>query len=182
MLLEEDKMKSTRIKRICQELSELWGKFSFPTLSQQAINARLTKMILLYEKNQRRPKEGFLNGMKSIFDITKVDGVWLCREDKELYHKQIESGGKVGYTTHKPAPKSSIHPSKRQRHLPISHEQSATIPDMESESVSSGENVSSVTEDISDEEPVPNKRKKTICYTPGHKISESPESVYQQGI
>lgn len=160
MLLEEDKLKSTRIQRICQELSELWGKFSFPTLSQQAINARLTKLILLYEKNQRRPKEDFLNGMKSVFDITKVDGVWLCREDKELYHKQVESGGKVGYTTHKPAPKSSIHPSKRQRHIPISHEQFASTSNMESESSTSGDNVSSVTEESSDEEPEPVKRKK----------------------
>ena len=160
MLLEEDKLKSTRIQRICQELLQLWEKFSFPTLSQQAINARLTKLIFLYEKNQRRPKEDFLNGMESIFDITKVDGAWLCREDKELYHKQVESGGKVGYTTHKPAPKSAIHPSKRQRHVPISHEQFANTSNMDSESGNSGDNVSSATEDSSDDEPEPAERKK----------------------
>lgn len=162
-LLEENKLKSTRIKRICEELSELWGKFSFPTLSRQAINERLTKMVRLHEQNQRSPKEDFSNFMKSIFDITKVDGVWLCSEDKELYHKQIESGGKVGYTTHKPAPKSSIHPSKRQRHLPIPHEQRATAYDTETESVNSDEDVSSITEDSLDEEPTPKKKKKVYA-------------------
>lgn len=151
MLLDEDKLKATRLQRICQELSDLWGKFSFPTLSQQAINARLTKLILLYEKNQRRPNKDFLNGMQSIFDITKVDGVWLCREDRALYYKQVESGGKVGYTTHKPAPQSSIHPSKRQRHAPISNERFANTSYMESESGALDDNVSSETGDSSDE-------------------------------
>lgn len=160
ILLEEDKLKSTRIQRICEELLQLWGKFSFPTLSQQAIKARLAKLILLYEKNQRRPNEDFLNGMENIFDITKVNGVWLCSEDKELYHKQVESDGKVGYTTHKPAPKSSIHPSKRQRHVPISHEQFASTSNDDNESGNSGDNVSSVTEDSSNDEPEPVKRRK----------------------
>jgi len=192
-LLEENKLKSTRKQRICQELSELWVKFSFPTLSQQSINARLTKMILLHEENQRRPKEDFSIGLKSIFDITKVDGVWLCREDKELYHTQIESGGKIGYTTHKPAPKSSIHPSKRQRHLPIPHEQRTTVYDMESESGSSCEGVSSETEDSCDEEPVPNQRKKPcathqatklVCRNSlsTHKASKVCKSLAEEGV
>ena len=163
----------------------MWGKFSLPTLSQQAINARLTKRILLYEKNQRRPKKDFLNGMQSIFDITKVDGVGLCREDRGLYYKQVESGEKVRYTTHKPAPQSSIHPSKRWRHAPISNEQFANTSymvgecralddnvscetgnssdessNMESDSGTLGDNISSETEDRSDE-PKPVTRKKS---------------------
>src|SRR6218665_3817405 len=49
------------------------------------------------------------------FDITKQSGNWLCSEDKELYRNQIESGGRVGYTTKKVASISTIHPSKRPR-------------------------------------------------------------------
>ena len=67
----------------------------------------------MHEKNQRRPKEDFSKEIENVFDITKVDGPWLCREDKELYYRQVESCGKVGYTTYKLAAQTSIHPSKR---------------------------------------------------------------------
>ena len=75
----------------------------------------------------------------------------MCCEDRALYHKQVESGGKVGYTTHKPAPQSSIHPSKRQRHAPISNEQFANTSYIESESGGLDDNVSSETGDSYDE-------------------------------
>ena len=52
---------------------------------------------------------------KKKFDITQPGGTWLCNEDKEFYCKQIETNGRVGYTTLKPAPLSKIHPSKRSR-------------------------------------------------------------------
>ena len=42
-------------------------------------------------------------------------GTWLSSEDKEFYCKQIETSGRVGYTTIKLAPLSTIHPSKRPR-------------------------------------------------------------------
>ena len=60
-------------------------------------------------------KNYFEKQLDTLFDITKVEGLWLCEEDKKLYHKQKESEGKIGYTTHRPAPISSIHPSKRKR-------------------------------------------------------------------
>src|SRR6218665_2918656 len=49
------------------------------------------------------------------FDITKQIGNWLCSEDKELYRNQIESGGRVGYTTKKVSSISRIQSSKRPR-------------------------------------------------------------------
>ena len=51
--------------------------------------------------------------LQKIFDMTKLGGNWLCNEDKDLYNRQIESNGKIGYTTLKPAPLTSIHASKR---------------------------------------------------------------------
>lgn len=135
-------------------------KFSFPTLSQQATIAWLTKLIGLYEKNQSRPNKEILNDMGNKFDITKIDGACLCREDKELNHKQVELDGKVGYTTHKPASNSFVHPSKRQRHLLVSHEQIASTSSIESEPGTSSGNMSRAIEGCSDDDLEPAMRKK----------------------
>jgi len=83
-------------------------------VSKQSLLA-LKKLIGEYERNQRYPKQEFKKTLNSVFDITNTEGQWLCQEDKKLYEKQIESEGKIEYTTHKPAPISSIHPSKRKR-------------------------------------------------------------------
>ena len=39
----------------------------------------------------------------------------MCKEDKDLYKKQMESQGCIRYTSSKFATKSTIHPSKRPR-------------------------------------------------------------------
>jgi len=69
----------------------------------------------VFEKYRKRPNEEFEKNLPYIFDITKQSGNWYCSEDKELYRNQIESGGRVGYTTTKVASISTIHPSKRPR-------------------------------------------------------------------
>ena len=53
--------------------------------------------------------------MQKIFDVTQPGGTWLCNEDKKFYCKQIETNGRVGYTTLKAASLPTIHPSKRPR-------------------------------------------------------------------
>lgn len=39
--------------------------------------------------------------ISNLFGITNVSANWLCKEDKELYWKQVESRGRVGYMTKK---------------------------------------------------------------------------------
>ena len=88
-------------------------KINYPIIGQQTINAWLTKLIFIHENNQFRQKE-FLRWMESIFDITMVVGTWLCHVNEELCHCQVESDGKVRFTTHNHPPKSAKDPSKRQ--------------------------------------------------------------------
>ena len=156
-LLKENKLKSARIKQITEELTKLWQKFSFPILSRQVIHTRLNKLIKLHENNQRRPSEIFANDLENIFDITNIHGTWLCKEDKHLHQKQIESKGKVGYVLNKPAPASSVHPSKRPRISPVLHEPGTSSHDIELPSDTS-DTESSITYSLSDTET--SKRKK----------------------
>ena len=51
--------------------------------------------------------------LENVFDTTKIYGFWLCKEDKDLYKKQMESQSCIGYITSKFATKSTTHPSKR---------------------------------------------------------------------
>ena len=51
--------------------------------------------------------------LKGFFDITKVNGNWLCSEDKKLYTTQIQTSGRVGYSTRIEEDLNSIHPLKR---------------------------------------------------------------------
>ena len=77
------------------------------------MSANVDKLITSFEKHRKRPNAVFEENLAHLFDIKKPDGNWLCSEDKQLYKVQIESDGRVGYTTMKVAPISTIHPSKR---------------------------------------------------------------------
>ena len=90
-------------------------KFNFPTLSGQAITARLDKLIFNYRNYPRKPSKTFEKDMQKVFDITNAGVEWLCQEDKDLYYRQIQSDGIVGYTTQKLAPASTIHASKKRK-------------------------------------------------------------------
>lgn len=111
----ELKGRQDRITRISEELLKLWEKMNFPFLSKQQVSAKVDKLIKSFEKYRKRNNEQFAEKLHQLFDITKSSGNWLCVEDKELYRRQIESGGRTGYTTEKVAPMSTIHPSKRPR-------------------------------------------------------------------
>lgn len=112
-LYDELKGRADRIRKISQELQKLWEKLNFPFLSKQQVSAKVYKLIIVFEKYRKRRNEEFEKNLTHLFDITNVSGNWLCSEDKQLYNKQIESGGRVGYTTEKVASMSTIHPSKR---------------------------------------------------------------------
>lgn len=116
-LYDEVKGRADRVKKISDELLKLWEKLSFPVISKQQVLARVDKLIKMFEKYGKRLNEEFEKNLPHLFDITKPSGNWLCSEDKELYRKQIESGGRVGYTNEKVASVSTIHPSKRPRSL-----------------------------------------------------------------
>ena len=109
-----------RIRKISNELLLLWEKLNFPSLSKQQVQAKLDKLLILFESYKKRKNKEFEDNLSKLFDITKMSGNWLNREDKDLYETQIQSGGKVGYTTAKEAPLSTIHPSKRIKMKPES--------------------------------------------------------------
>lgn len=117
-LFDELKGRHDRLRKICEELLKLWEKLNFPVLSKQHVSAKVDKLITSFEKHRKRPNAEFEENLAHLFDITKTNGNWLCSEDKELHRRQIESGGRVGYTTAKVAPMSTIHPSKRARRSP----------------------------------------------------------------
>ena len=112
-LYQEIKEKDVRINHVKEELFQLWSKFSFPTVSNQVVTAKIKKLLDQHDRNRKRSNGAFQNQLSAIFDITKTEGLWLCREDKDLYLKQLETGGNVGYRTDKVAPSSSVHPSRR---------------------------------------------------------------------
>ena len=70
-------------------------------------------LLIFIKKCRKRKSEQVEKELKGLFDITKVDGNWLCLEDKKLYTTQIQTSGRVGYSTRKEADLNSIHPSKR---------------------------------------------------------------------
>ena len=112
-LYEVKKERLSRINQVCEELQRLWSNFNFPSVSKQVVIAKVEKLLNKYTKNRKRKYSMFDKELATVFDITKNNGTWLCKEDRELYAKQLKTGGKVGYRTHKIASPSSIHPSKR---------------------------------------------------------------------
>lgn len=108
-----EKSKKSRILIIRKELLELWRKFNFPVLSERSVDEKVTNLVAKYEKARKRMTPEFEELLEQVFDITKVGATWLSSEDKLFYKKQMATKSKVGYTTLKDAPKSSIHPSKR---------------------------------------------------------------------
>ena len=107
------KERRERIGLIAVELKALWSKtLNFPHVSDQAICAKLANLLKDYERC--RKKQNF-DSLNELFDVTKVKGEWMCKEDENLYKLQIESKGQVGYSTGKRASAKTIHPSKRKK-------------------------------------------------------------------
>lgn len=123
------KERRKRIGLIAVELKDLWSKtLNFPHVSDQAICAKLENLLKDYE--HCRKKQNF-DSLNELFDVTKVKGEWLCKEDENLYKLQIESKGQVGYSTGKPASAKTIHPSKRRKTMEatVSTPSSSAPPD-----------------------------------------------------
>ena len=98
---------------IAKELTNLWKSLNFPIVSHQQVKSETRSVVDLYKKYRKRKSEQVEKELKDLFDITKVDGNWLCSEDKKLYTTQIQTSGRVGYSTRKEADLNSIHRSKR---------------------------------------------------------------------
>ena len=122
------KERRERIGTIALELKELWREIlNFPHISEQAIHAKIAKLLKDYELC--RKKQNF-DSLEELFDVTKFNGEWLCKEDENLYKLQIRSKGRLGYSTGKHADVNSIHPSKRKKSMEanVSTLTSSSIP------------------------------------------------------
>ena len=109
----EIKGRKERIAQISKEITNLWkNKLIFPHVFNQVIQAKLEKLMKVYDECVRRGKYDALN---ELFDITKVKGFWLSSEDKWLYYLQVENKGEVKYSQAQVASKKSIYPFKRQK-------------------------------------------------------------------
>ena len=107
------KERKERVGLIAVELKSLWSMtLNFPHLSDQAIHAKLEKLLRDYDYCRKKQNFDSLNGL---FDVTQVKGQWLCKQDENLYKLQIQSKGQVGYSTGRPASVKTIHPSKRRK-------------------------------------------------------------------
>ena len=98
---------------IAKELINLWKSLNFLIVSHQQIQSKTSSVVDLYQKYRKIKLEQVEKKLKGLFDVTKVDGNWLCSEDKKLYTTQIQTSGRVGYSTRKKADLNSIHPLKQ---------------------------------------------------------------------
>lgn len=125
-LFNSEKRRLDRIKHMITDIELLWREtLDFPLLSSALIRKKLNRLIDLNDKNKKKPSDKFTATLSHLFDVTNVNGEWKSSEDKEFYQSQVESGGKVGYSTVKQAPLESIHPRKRIR-LSVSQAQTST--------------------------------------------------------
>ena len=115
-LFNSEKRRLDRIKIMITDIELLWREIlDFPLLSSALIRKKLNSLIDLYDKNKKKPSDKFTATLCQLFDVTNVNGEWKSTEDKELYKRQVKSGGKIGYSMVKQAPLESIHPRKRIR-------------------------------------------------------------------
>ena len=107
---ESIKAKREFTKIVVNELINLWGKINFPYIPYQGVCQKFDQILKTYRECSRRGKYESLN---VVLDITKENGEWLYKKDKELFKLQIGSNVTIGYSTGIPAKASSSHSSKR---------------------------------------------------------------------
>ncbi len=87
-LANSEKSRKVRIKLICNEITLLWQKMSFPILSNQTVERKVTSIIDKYDKFLKRPtaekENSFSHRPTCLCDVTKTEGEWLCTEDKKF--------------------------------------------------------------------------------------------------
>jgi len=107
------KSRKERLKSLCHEIEILWANFNFPIISKAGVEKKLDKMLVLHQKIQKKNTVLDDQFFDSVFDVTKMNGLWLSSKDKEFHSTQISSNGTIGYCTRTPVPSLTIHPSKR---------------------------------------------------------------------
>ena len=108
------KDKRQRISLVFEEIISLWKeKLNFPCQTEQSVKRKLDDVIKKYESLRKKGKADLLQ--QEIFDVTNKNGIWLSSEDKRLYELQLQTIGRIGYTTSKLAEKNTIHPSILQK-------------------------------------------------------------------
>ena len=114
-LLNTISSKVERIKVITDEIIQLWKQtLNFPYIKQKSVINKITRLVEKYKQNQKHQNKT----ENSIFDITDTNGIWLNREDRQFYELQLQSKGKIGFSS-SIAPISTIHPSKRIKNTKI---------------------------------------------------------------
>lgn len=132
------KERRERIGLIAVELKALWSNtLNFPHVSDQAICAKLANLLKDYERCRKKQTFDSLN---EVFDVTKVKGEWMCKEDENLYKLQIESKGQVGYSTGLPASGKTIHPSKRRKTMEATVSTNSEPPNCSESNTDSSDN------------------------------------------
>jgi hypothetical protein len=72
-LAEGEKSRSNRIATICEEITKLWFKFSFPILSRSVVKQKVSIIIQKYDKYLKRPCAGTKYSFINLIDVTKCD-------------------------------------------------------------------------------------------------------------
>ena len=97
---------------IAKELTNLWKSLNFPIVSHQQVLFKTKSVVDLYKKYRKRKSVQIEKELKGLFDIMKVDGSWLCLEDKKTLH-HADSNIRSSWVQHpKRSRFESIHPSK----------------------------------------------------------------------
>lgn len=72
-LYDQLKGRHDRLRKISEELLNLWEKLNFPVLSKQQVSAKVDKLITSFEKHRKRPNAEFQENLAHLFDITKTN-------------------------------------------------------------------------------------------------------------
>jgi len=94
-LAQNEKSRNGRFKVVANELKNLWEKLNFPFLTEKSIVRKIEALINKYDKFLKYHNECAQVKFANVFDITKMDGTWLAKEDKQFYEMQIKSQGEV---------------------------------------------------------------------------------------
>ena len=95
-----EKSRKERGKLIAAEISKLWNKLNFPSISKKSVGRKIEKVIEKHDKYLKKPgKKEECSVFGDLFDITDIKGIWLNLEDKKFYNIQLLSSGEVGHST-----------------------------------------------------------------------------------
>ena len=166
-LAQESKSRKDRFRIIAQEVMKLWMKLNFPAITEKSVKRKIETLISRHDNFIKHPNDkDELKFFSTIFDITNNSGKWLSLEDKTLYRKQVESEGRLGYTTTKLVP---LHPAKITKASSSQSFQSFYEFDCNSSTVESIDNDGTCDEMY--EPPIPMKPVKRKCFSTANAVS-----------